>query len=64
MKVRALASLSGPMGRRTTGDEFVVDAVLGNELIARHLVEDAADEPEPAEEPVAKPVKAKAALKE
>lgn len=65
MKVRALASLSGPMGRRTAGDEFVVDAVLGDELIARRLVEAVAAEPDPvAEEPVAKPVKAKAAAKE
>lgn len=65
MKVRALASLSGPMGRHTAGDEFVVDAVLGDELIARRLVEAVAAEPDPvAEEPVAKPVKAKAAAKE
>lgn len=65
MKVRALASLSGPMGRRTAGDEFVVDAALGDELIARRLVEAVAAEPDPvAEEPVTKPVKTRAAAKE
>lgn len=65
MKVRALASLSGPMGRHTAGDEFVVDAVLGGELIVRRLAEAVVAEPEPvAEEPVAKPAKAKAAAKE
>lgn len=64
MKVRALASLSGPMGRRAAGVEFVVDATLGDELIARRLVEAVADEPEPVEEPAAKPEKAKAAPKE
>lgn len=64
MKVRALASLSGPMGRHTAGDEFVVDAALGEELIARRLVEAVADEPESAEEPAAKPVKARATAKE
>ena len=65
MKVRALASLSGPMGVRTAGDEFVVDATLGDELIGRHLVEAVDAEPVPvAEEHSAKPAKAKAADKE
>ena len=39
MKVRALASLSGPTGRNTAGDEFVVDAKVGAELIARGVEE-------------------------
>lgn len=64
MKVRALASLSGPMGRRTAGDVFVVDAPLGEELIARRLVEAVADDPVAEEEPAPKPVKSKAAAKE
>lgn len=65
MKVRALASLSGPMGRHTAGDEFVVDAVLGDELITRRLVEAVGSESDPVlEESAAKPVKAKAAAKE
>ncbi|WP_395593372.1 hypothetical protein AB4P93_25165 [Pseudomonas sp. B26140] len=64
MKVRALASISGPMGRRTAGDVFVVDAQLGDELIARRVVEAATDEPAVAEEPAPKPVKAKATAKE
>lgn len=64
MKVRALASLSGLMGRHTAGDEFVVDPALGEELITRRLVEVVTDEPEPAAEPAAKPVKGKLAPKE
>jgi hypothetical protein len=52
------------MGRRAAGDEFFVDAALGNELIARHLVEEVANESEPAKEPDAKPVKGKAGPKE
>lgn len=65
MKVRALASLSGPTGRHAAGDEIVVDAELGAELIARRLVEAVAAEPDPAaDEPAVKAVKAKAAAKE
>lgn len=65
MKVRALASLSGPMGRRAAGDEFVVDAALGAELVSRRVAEEVIPEPMPAlEEPAPKPVKAKAAAKE
>lgn len=64
MKVRALASLSGPMGLRTAGDVFVVDAQLGDELIARRVVEAVTDDPVVAEEPAPKAVKAKAAAKE
>lgn len=65
MKVRALASLSGPMGRRIAGDEFVVDAEAGAELIDRGVVEEVSVEPEPAAEvPATKPAKAKAVAKE
>lgn len=69
MKVRALASLSGPMGRRAAGDEFVVDAQLGDELIDRRVAVEVIPEPEPEPEPVAelsavKPVKGKATAKE
>ncbi|ETF09770.1 hypothetical protein PMO01_03155 [Pseudomonas moraviensis R28-S] len=52
------------MGRRTAGDVFVVDAQLGDELIARRVVEAATDEPAVAEEPAPKPVKAKTTAKE
>ena len=64
MKVRALASLSGPMGRRAADDVFVVDAPLGEELIARRLAEAVADDPVAEEEPAPKPAKVKAAAKE
>lgn len=65
MKVRALASLSGPTGRHTAGDEFVVDAKVGDELIARGVAEEVSPEPEPAaEEPATKPVKTRASAKE
>jgi len=64
MKVRALASLSGPMGRRAAGDVFVVDAQLGDELITRRVVEAVTDDPVAVEEPAPKPAKAKAAAKE
>lgn len=39
MKVRALASISGPMGRKVAGEEFVVSAAFGKDLIDRKLVE-------------------------
>lgn len=65
MKVRALASLSGPTGRHTAGDEFVVDAQVGAELIARGVAEEVSLEPDLATEvPTPKPVKARAATKE
>ncbi|MCK8685363.1 hypothetical protein [Pseudomonas umsongensis] len=65
MKVRALASLSGPTGRSVAGDEFVVDAQLGAELIKRGVAEEVIPEPAPVEEvPAAKPVKIKATAKE
>lgn len=65
MKVRALASLSGPTGRHTAGDEFVVDAQVGAELIARGVAEEVGSEPKPAaEETAPKPVKARTAAKE
>ena len=68
MKVRALASISGPMGRKVAGDEFVVNAAEGKDLIDRKLVEMVDDSgPAPdakAEVPAApkaeKPAKAKA----
>lgn len=40
MKVRALARISGRPGDRDVGDEFGVDAGLGEALIARKLVEE------------------------
>ncbi|MFJ3487731.1 hypothetical protein ACIPL1_30540 [Pseudomonas sp. NPDC090202] len=38
MKVRALASISGPMGRKTVGEEFVVNAAEAKDLVERKLV--------------------------
>ena len=64
MKVRALASLSGPAGRHTAGDVFVVDVQVGDDLIARRLAEAVTDDPVAAEEPATKPAKVKAAAKE
>ncbi|WP_395599547.1 hypothetical protein AB4P95_20070 [Pseudomonas sp. A1437] len=63
MKVRALASISGPMGRKVAGDEFVVSAGDAQSLIDRKLVEPVPVEqdPQPATE---KPKKPKAAAKE
>jgi hypothetical protein len=41
MKVVALGTLSGATGDRDKGEEFVVDAKLGADLVARGLVEPA-----------------------
>ena len=63
MKVRALASISGPMGRKVAGDEFVVSAGEAESLRDRKLVELLPVEPAP--QPVTeKPKKPKAAAKE
>jgi len=63
MKVRALASISGPMGGKVAGDEFVVSAVDAQSLIDRKLVE-----PVPVEvataAPTEKPAKSKALAEE
>lgn len=45
MKLRALARISGPMGSRVAGEEFVVDAAAGKDLIDRRLAESADDAP-------------------
>lgn len=63
MKVRALASISGPMGRKVAGDEFVVSAGDAKSLIDRKLVEPVAVEPTPAAA-TEKPAKAKASAEE
>ena len=47
MKVIALGTLSGATGDREKGEDFVVDAKLGADLLARGLVEEV---PEPAPE--------------
>ncbi|WP_286917797.1 MULTISPECIES: hypothetical protein [Pseudomonas] len=55
MKVRALADLSGTVGDRAAGDEFVTDATTAQSLIDRGLaakIEDDASAP-------TKPAKAK-----
>ena len=43
MKVRALADLSGTVGDRAAGDEFVTDATTAKSLIDRGLVAEAED---------------------
>jgi hypothetical protein len=55
MKVIAQGNLSGAIGDRVKGEEFVVDAKVGADLVARGLVQ-VVDEPVPAAE---KPGKAK-----
>ncbi len=42
MKVIALGSLSGAVGDREKGEEFVVDAKAGAALVARGLAEEVA----------------------
>lgn len=42
MKVRALSRISGPMGVKAPGEEFIVDAATGADLIERHAVEEVA----------------------
>ena len=63
MKVRALASISGPMGRKVAGDEFVVSAVDAQSMIDRKLVEPVLLEVAPAA-PTEKPAKSKALTEE
>ena len=54
MKVIALGSLSGAVGDREKGDEFVVDAKAGAALVARSLVEEVTT-PAPLLDKAAKP---------
>jgi hypothetical protein len=54
MRVIALGALSGATGDREKGEEFVVDAKLGADLIQRGLVKTVADLA-----PAEKPAKAK-----
>lgn len=63
MKVRALASICGPMGRKVAGDEFVVSAVDAQSLIDRKLAEPVPVEVAPAA-PTEKPAKSKALAEE
>lgn len=51
MKVTALGNLSGATGDRQKGEEFTVDAELGNELILRGLVAPVTDFAVTAEKP-------------
>lgn len=58
MKIRALSRLSGPNGVQMPGDEFIVDAATGADLIARRAAEEVL--PVPAEAPAdKKPAKKK-----
>lgn len=54
MKVRALVGFSGPMGSPVAGEELIVDAAAGQELIDCRLAEAV----EEARAPDAKPPKA------
>lgn len=47
MKVRALGNLSGTVGDRVEGEEFVVDATTAQSLIDRGVVEEIKDAPAP-----------------
>ena len=52
MKVRALSRISGPMGTKAPGEEFIVDAATGADLIERRAVvevvaESAGNSPKP-----------------
>ncbi|MEX0297356.1 hypothetical protein AAH995_29385 [Pseudomonas putida] len=68
MRVKALASISGPMGRKAAGEEFEVKAAEGTDLINRKLVApvegssptptpSAEAEPEPSKTPKARKAK-------
>lgn len=58
MKVIALGALSGATGDRRKGEEFTVDAKLGESLRVRGLVKVVIESPPVAEKPE-KPDKAK-----
>ncbi|MBS5840643.1 MAG: hypothetical protein KID05_15950 [Pseudomonas sp.] len=61
MKVRALSRISGPMGIKVPGEEFVVDAATGADLIDRRAVVEVVADTVPVEvEPKAKPTRRKA----
>lgn len=49
MRVVALGTLSGATGDREKGEDFVVDAKLGADLVARGLVEPAPEAAQTAE---------------
>lgn len=51
MRVIALGTLSGATGDREKGEDFVVDAKLGADLVARGLVETAPETARAAEKP-------------
>ena len=51
MKVIALGTLSGATGDRERGEDFVVDAKLGADLVARGLVEPAPEAAPTTEKP-------------
>ena len=62
MRVKALASISGPMGRKAVGDTFSVPDDEGAALIAQRVVEEVV-EPAPDEgpTPAARPPKSRKA---
>lgn len=65
MKVRALASISGPQGNKAAGDEFILNAADAETLIGLEWVEAVDAETAPARDvTVEKPAKSQAAAKE
>ncbi|EST14587.1 hypothetical protein EDP1_3777 [Pseudomonas putida S610] len=53
MKVRALASLSGPMGEKAIGETFDVKAEEGRTLIENKQAEEVTTAPKAADKPKA-----------
>ena len=65
MKVRALASISGPQGNKAVGDEFALNAADAQELISLEWVEAVETETLPPKDTaLEKPAKSKAAAEE
>lgn len=60
MKIRALAGISGPMGNKDPGDEFVVDAATGAYLIESRAAEEVVEAVTTEAEPETKTSKRKA----
>lgn len=52
MKLKALGDLSGAVGEKAKGEEFITDKTTGKALVARGIAVEVAD-PEMAEQPAA-----------
>lgn len=51
MKVRALANLSGPFGRKSKDETFDLKADAARDLVSRKLAEEVATEPVAVDKP-------------